>query len=120
MGTRSAMTPGNDLPRSNSGVTSEASGSLTRQVSPTMFGGVEALVESQDWWLRDQASLAIGFDNWMSTGSETMASTMNGTRDFASARVLSLFIMYTFGVSIWAARKISLGGGMEGFMLDDG
>lgn len=49
-----------------------------------------------------------------------MASTMNGTRDFASARVLSLFIMYTFGVSIWAARKISLGGGMEGFMLDDG
>ena len=43
---------------------------------------------------------------------------MNGTRDFASARVLSLFIMYTFGV--WAARKISLGGGMEGFMLDDG
>jgi len=30
-----------------------------------MFGGVDALVESQDWWLRDQASLAIGFDNWM-------------------------------------------------------
>jgi len=38
---------------------------LTRQVSPsTMFGGVEALVESQDWWLRDQASLAVGFENW--------------------------------------------------------
>lgn len=29
-----------------------------------MFGGIEALVESQDWWLRDQASLAAGFDNW--------------------------------------------------------
>jgi len=76
--TRSAMTPGNDLPRSNSGVTSEASGSLTRQVSPTMFGGVEALVESQDWWLRDQASLAIGFDNWMSAGSDLTAGAGTG------------------------------------------
>lgn len=54
-----------DLSRNNSGVSSEASGTLTRQVSPnTMFGGVDALVESQDWWLRDQASLAMGFDNW--------------------------------------------------------
>lgn len=30
----------------------------------TMFGGIDALVESQNWWLRDQASLAVGFDNW--------------------------------------------------------
>jgi hypothetical protein len=38
---------------------------LTRQVSPSLiFGGVDALVESQDWWLKDQASLALGFDNW--------------------------------------------------------
>lgn len=37
-----------------------------RQVSPTaMFGGVEQLVESQDWWLKDQANLAVGFENWM-------------------------------------------------------
>lgn len=58
----SVMTPGNDLPRNSSA--SEASGSLTRQVSPnTLFGGVEALVESQDWWLRDQANL---YGNWMS------------------------------------------------------
>ena len=35
----------------------------------TLFGGVEALVESQDWWLRDQASLVVGFDNWMSVGN---------------------------------------------------
>ena len=58
-----------ELPRSDSAIMSEAtstSNSMTRQVSPnTMFGGVDALVESQDWWLRDQASLAIGFDNWM-------------------------------------------------------
>lgn len=69
--TRAATTPNNNLPRTNSGVTSEASGTITRQVSPsTMFGGVEALVESQDWWLRDQASLALGFDNWISNGSD--------------------------------------------------
>ncbi|KAB8297819.1 hypothetical protein EYC80_001617 [Monilinia laxa] len=37
-----------------------------RQVSPsTIFGGVEQLVQSQDWWLRDQASMAAGFENWM-------------------------------------------------------
>lgn len=31
-----------------------------------MFGGVDALLrESQDnWWLRDQSQLALGFDNW--------------------------------------------------------
>lgn len=30
-----------------------------------LFGGVESLVEeSQDWWLRDQSALALGFDNW--------------------------------------------------------
>lgn len=58
---RAAMTPSNDLPRNSSA--SEAS-TITRQVSPnTLFGGVEALVESQDWWLRDQANL---FGAWQS------------------------------------------------------
>lgn len=42
-----------------------APGATARQVSPsTMFGGVDALVESQDWWLRDQAMLAVDFNNW--------------------------------------------------------
>ncbi|CZT45451.1 probable pathway-specific regulatory protein nit-4 [Rhynchosporium secalis] len=68
--TKPTMSPNNGTPRNDSGVTSEASGS-TRQVSPSaIFGGVDALVESQDWWLRDQASLALGFDNWMSTGTD--------------------------------------------------
>lgn len=32
----------------------------------TLFGGVDSLVEeSQDWWLRDQFQLAVGFENWM-------------------------------------------------------
>ena len=39
----------------------------TRQDSPrALFGGVEALVENQEWWLRDQANLAMSFDNWVS------------------------------------------------------
>ncbi|ATZ55901.1 Bcnit4 [Botrytis cinerea B05.10] len=43
--------------------------SANRNVSPsTLFGGVEQLVQSQDWWLRDQASLAVGFENWMGGG----------------------------------------------------
>ena len=66
-------TPSNDLPRSDS---TEMSESTARQVSPsTLFGGVDALVESQDWWLRDQASLAIDFDNWMGVGNN---GAMNG------------------------------------------
>ena len=77
---RATRTPSNDLPRTNSGVTSEASGPMTRQVSPnTMFGGVDALVESQDWWLRDQASLAIGFDNWMGNPAGDMNDGSNPT-----------------------------------------
>jgi hypothetical protein len=76
---RSTITSSNDFPRTNSGVTSEASSSMTRQVTPnSMFGGVDALVESQDWWLRDQASLAIGFDNWMGNGVGEMGDGRNG------------------------------------------
>lgn len=30
-----------------------------------LFGGVDSLMEeSQDWWFKDQAQLAMGFDNW--------------------------------------------------------
>ena len=36
-----------------------------------LFGGVESLVEeSQDWWLRDQSALALGFDNWVDPTAE--------------------------------------------------
>ena len=42
----------------------------TRNTSPSiLFGGVDSLVEeSQDWWLRDQSALALGFDNWVDPG----------------------------------------------------
>jgi hypothetical protein len=66
-----------ELPRTSS---TESSGQMTRQVSPnTLFGGVEALVESQDWWLRDQASLAVGFDNWMGIGQTEDLTGTGGT-----------------------------------------
>ncbi|KAF4535786.1 uncharacterized protein LTHEOB_12591 [Lasiodiplodia theobromae] len=37
-----------------------------------LFGGVDALLrESQDnWWLRDQSQLAVGFDNWGMSAEE--------------------------------------------------
>jgi hypothetical protein len=41
-------------------------GTSTTGNSPSqLFGGVEQLIrEGQDWWLRDQNQLAVGFDNW--------------------------------------------------------
>lgn len=45
--------------------TQSASAMTSSAGSPSMmFGGVDSLVESQNWWLKDQASLAIGFENW--------------------------------------------------------
>ena len=82
---RSTFTPANDLARSDSFATSEPTS--TRQVSPTtLFGGVDALVESQDWWLRDQASLAMGFDNWMSGDMSGGSPGVNGTGNANSGR----------------------------------
>ncbi|QSZ30240.1 hypothetical protein DSL72_004762 [Monilinia vaccinii-corymbosi] len=33
-----------------------------------LFGGVDQLVQSKNWWLRDQASMAVGFENWWDGG----------------------------------------------------
>ena len=41
----------------------------------SLFGGVDSLVEeSQDWWLKDQSQLALGFDNW---GGDSMNDWSN-------------------------------------------
>jgi len=79
--TNTTSAPNQEFARADSATMSEAtntqSQAVTRQVSPsTLFGGVDALVESQDWWLRDQASLVVGFDNWMNPGAVDM---INGT-----------------------------------------
>ncbi|TVY36267.1 Nitrogen assimilation transcription factor [Lachnellula subtilissima] len=69
----SRLSPNSDFPRTES--TDSA-----RQLSPnTIFGGVDALVDSGDWWLRDQASLAVGFDNWMGMGNSEDMGTSTGT-----------------------------------------
>jgi hypothetical protein len=113
---RSTMTPSNDFPRTNSGVTSEASGSMTRHVSPnTIFGGVDALVESQDWWLRDQASLAIGFDNWMANGVGEMVEGGNGMNGGLNAGELGPMA----GVGTAFYMPASNGRGIDGFGDDD-
>jgi hypothetical protein len=50
---------------SGSGSGTSSATLTSRQVSPSvLFGGAVAPVESQDWWLKDQASLAFGFENW--------------------------------------------------------
>lgn len=60
----------------------QAGGSLSQ-----MFGGVEQLLrDSQDWWLRDQSQLAVGFEQWPMTegemaswiGATTTSPTVNG------------------------------------------
>jgi hypothetical protein len=113
---RSTMTPSNELPQTNSGVTSEASGSMTRQVSPnTMFGGVDALVESQDWWLRDQASLAIGFDNWMGNPAAEMNNGANTTNSISDGGMVDPMA----GVGAGFYMPQSNGQGNEGFGDDD-
>jgi hypothetical protein len=54
---------------SNQSISSASSGK--RPTDPTvLFGGVDSLVEeSQDWWLKDQSALAMGFDNWNDPGA---------------------------------------------------
>ncbi|KAH8809089.1 fungal-specific transcription factor domain-containing protein [Xylogone sp. PMI_703] len=59
--------PAHDFAVSEAGSTA----SLPRQISPSqMLGGMsdDGLAQSQDWWLRDQANLAAGFENWDGRG----------------------------------------------------
>ncbi|KAH7115997.1 fungal-specific transcription factor domain-containing protein [Dendryphion nanum] len=49
----------------------DAAASSTGNSPSQFFGGVEQLVrEGQDWWLRDQSQLAMGFDNWNLSADE--------------------------------------------------
>jgi hypothetical protein len=113
---RLTVTSSNDLPRPTSGMTFEASGSMTRHVSPnTIFGGVDALVESQDWWLRDQASLAVGFDNWMGNPVGEMNDTVNATNRVLNEGTLDPIA----GVEAGLYMPPNNGRANEGFGNDD-
>jgi hypothetical protein len=59
-----------------------------------LFGGVDSLVgtgiveESQDWWLKDQSSIAHGFENWVDPNIDwsSIEADMNaGTNGFQTA-----------------------------------
>ena len=58
--------------------------STTGNSPSQFFGGVEQLMrEGQDWWLRDQSQLAVGFDNWNISENE-MAAWLNSTNGVGS------------------------------------
>lgn len=62
--------------------------------SESTFVGVEGLVESQDWWLRDQSNLAVGFDNWMGGwANEDLSGVGNSNLNDISMGDLSGFFM---------------------------
>ncbi|KAF2009922.1 hypothetical protein BU24DRAFT_436817 [Aaosphaeria arxii CBS 175.79] len=63
-------------PASTAGI--DNSVNSTHNSPSQLFGGVEQLVrEGQDWWLRDQSQLAVGFDNWNLNPDEIAWLTSN-------------------------------------------
>lgn len=62
-----------------------------------LFGGVEQLLrEGQDWWLRDQSQLAMGFEQWPMSEGE-MASWMRATTTSASINGTNFAMDNRFG-----------------------
>jgi hypothetical protein len=56
---------------SNQHSTGSSTNTASNANAAILFGGVESLVEeSQDWWLKDQSALALGFDNWIDGGTD--------------------------------------------------
>jgi hypothetical protein len=103
----------------NSTATSQTSSNnafRTKKVSPTtLFGGVDMLVANQDSWLRDQANLAVGFDNWMGTGSGIDINTdANRSMDTAGNDLTNRAGEEFFVTSPTGNRLVS------GYSLDDG
>ena len=63
-----------------------------------LFGGVESLVEeSQDWWLKDQSSLALGFDNWLDPSTDwaglglSSSGGLNGPNGSSTSNTITAF-----------------------------
>lgn len=62
-----------------------------------LFGGVDSLIgsteDSQDWWLKDQSSIAHGFENWVDPNIDwsSIEADMNaGTNGFQTAGFVSV------------------------------
>jgi hypothetical protein len=63
---RNPSTPGSNGQRPTDSNTNSDGNSPSQ-----LFGGVDQLLrDSQDWWLRDQSQLAVGFDNWNLSADE--------------------------------------------------
>lgn len=90
--TRNASNNGGDAGKGSAGAPSEAT-------SPALlFGGVESLVEeSQDWWLKDQSALALGFDNWGETGWSGLGEDVPGGVGGGGAAATSNGFGYSMG-----------------------
>jgi hypothetical protein len=56
---------------SNTRSTGSSANTSSNANAAVLFGGVDSLVEeSQDWWLKDQSALALGFDNWIDANTD--------------------------------------------------
>ena len=77
----------------------DSSSATSTYDSPSqLFGGVDALIrEGQDWWLRDQSQLALGFDNWNLT--EADVAWLNSTTATAGGSLGSRFVGMGAGVA---------------------
>jgi hypothetical protein len=55
------------------------------QSPSTLFGGVDQLLrDSQDWWLRDQTQLALGFEQWPLGETDWAASGLGSPVQFTA------------------------------------
>lgn len=71
---RDPATPASTIgdPRASLDATGTAANSAGNSPSQ-FFGGVDQLLrEGQDWWLRDQSQLAMGFENWNFTPDDVV------------------------------------------------
>jgi len=84
-----------------------------------MFGGVDALVESQDWWLRDQASLAVGFDNWMGVGNNVDLSNGQNSQINMNSNSTDIDAMTGMGAGFYMPPTGNRNGGCDSYGDDE-
>jgi hypothetical protein len=65
---------------SNTRSTGNSANTSSNANAKILFGGVDSLVEeSQDWWLKDQSALALGFDNWIDPNTDWAGQGLGST-----------------------------------------
>ena len=82
-----------------------------------LFGGVDSLMEeSQDWWFKDQSSLATGFENWNAPEQDWFGfdNTMGGTGPGADMPVMDNTTFDMYGNSNYADGMTAYNGPIDG------